>query len=239
MATVDWAALRAAATEAMRRAYAPYSVSGGRGGAGRRRPGRGRLQRRERLVRRDAVRRVRPGVGAARHRRRPAGRDVLCGRCRGAADAVRALPAAAVGARWPGVPGRPRGRPAADGRAAAARVRPGRSRSGARTGGRCPHGAQAVAGPGTVFVHPDSAGGERVWTAYWERSAGFDDDTAADARASWRRVHCGRTRPTRWPGVVARTPRVVVVRRGRANCSGPAPTDAPAEVEPALDGGQS
>src|SRR4029450_12479435 len=28
-------------------------------------------------------------------------------------------------------------------------------------------------GRGTVFVHPDVAAGERVWTAYWERSSGF------------------------------------------------------------------
>ncbi len=27
-------------------------------------------------------------------------------------------------------------------------------------------------GRGTVFVHPDLAGGETVWTAYWERSGG-------------------------------------------------------------------
>jgi cytidine deaminase len=33
-------------------------------------------------------------------------------------------------------------------------------------------------GRGTVFVHPDVAGGERVWTGYWERSTGF---AAADA----------------------------------------------------------
>ena len=32
---------------------------------------------------------------------------------------------------------------------------------------------RAWQGRGTVFVHPDSAGGERVWTAYWERSSGF------------------------------------------------------------------
>ena len=54
-------------------AYAPYSrLPGGRRRAGRRRPGRLGLQRRERGVRRRAVRRVRPGLRAARHRRRPA-----------------------------------------------------------------------------------------------------------------------------------------------------------------------
>jgi cytidine deaminase len=35
-------------------------------------------------------------------------------------------------------------------------------------------------GRGTVFVHPDVAGGQRVWTAYWERSTGFADDPAKD-----------------------------------------------------------
>ena len=34
-------------------------------------------------------------------------------------------------------------------------------------------------GTGTVFVHPDSAGGQRVWTAYWERSSGFAEDATA------------------------------------------------------------
>src|SRR2546429_2253793 len=29
-------------------------------------------------------------------------------------------------------------------------------------------------GRGTVFVHPDVIGGERVWTGYWERSSGGD-----------------------------------------------------------------
>ena len=31
----------------------------------------------------------------------------------------------------------------------------------------------AFRGRGTVFVHPDLAGGQRVWTGYWERSSGF------------------------------------------------------------------
>jgi cytidine deaminase len=65
-------------------------------------------------------------------------------------------------------------------------------------------------GRGAVFVHADSAGGERVWTAYWERSDGFTDDSTQergileegplwpDARAA---IAWGRSR----------TPRVVVV----------------------------
>ena len=97
---VDWAALRAAAAEAMPHAYAPYSrfpvgvaglVDDGRRGH--------RLQRRERLLRAGPVRRVRDGQRPRAHRRRPAGRRRLRGRGRAAADAVRALPAAAVGAR--------------------------------------------------------------------------------------------------------------------------------------------
>ena len=92
--SLDWDALRAAAVEVMQRAYAPYShfqvgvaglVDDGRIVVG--------LQRRERLLRPGPVRRVRPGVGAARDRRRPAGRGrrastgtahalMPCGRCR-------------------------------------------------------------------------------------------------------------------------------------------------------------
>jgi cytidine deaminase len=50
-------------------------------------------------------------------------------------------------------------------------------------------------GRGTVFVHPDQVGGQQVWTAYWERSSGLANDAgyagdagdshgAADAEAS-------------------------------------------------------
>ena len=46
---------------------------------------------------------------------------------------------------------------------------------------RAPGGADAALparvrewhGRGTVFVHPDAIGGQRVWTAYWERSDGL------------------------------------------------------------------
>jgi cytidine deaminase len=64
-------------------------------------------------------------------------------------------------------------------------------------------------GRGTVFVHPDSVGGRRVWTAYWERSNGLTED--AGGRGILEEA------PT-WPEVSdaiawgrARTPRVVVV----------------------------
>jgi cytidine deaminase len=65
-------------------------------------------------------------------------------------------------------------------------------------------------GKGTVFVHPDSAGGERVWTAYWERSSGFTDDETEERGILeegplWTDVSEAVT----WGR--ARTPRVVVV----------------------------
>jgi cytidine deaminase len=62
-------------------------------------------------------------------------------------------------------------------------------------------------GRGTVFVHPDVAGGQRVWTGYWERSSGTGDEPPGilDEAPSWpstvEAVAWGR----------ARTPRVVVV----------------------------
>lgn len=84
-------------------------------------------------------------------------------------------------------------------------------------------------GRGTVFVHPDARDGRRVWTAYWERSDGFaqDADAAADldeaaaAQAEMGTAPTGRgileEAPT-WAEIsdaVAwgriRTPRVVVV----------------------------
>jgi cytidine deaminase len=65
-------------------------------------------------------------------------------------------------------------------------------------------------GRGTVFVHPDIAGGEQVWTGYWERSGGSSQESDAEkgileegpifattaAAVTWARV---------------RTPRIVVV----------------------------
>jgi cytidine deaminase len=61
-------------------------------------------------------------------------------------------------------------------------------------------------GQGTVFIHPDMVGGQRIWTGYWERSTSADEpagileegphwQTAAEG-AAWGRI---------------RTPRVVVV----------------------------
>ena len=79
----DWARLRAAATEVMGRAYAPYSnfpvgaaglVDDGRMVVGC------NVENASYGV--GAVRRVRHGVGAARHRRRPAGGGRLRGPAR-------------------------------------------------------------------------------------------------------------------------------------------------------------
>ena len=91
---IDWPALRAAAADGGRARVRPVlAAARRRGRAGRRRARRHRLQRGERLVRADPVRRVRPGLGAARGR--AAGRLVAvsvvagdgaplvpCGRCR-------------------------------------------------------------------------------------------------------------------------------------------------------------
>jgi cytidine deaminase len=81
-------------------------------------------------------------------------------------------------------------------------------------------------GRGTVFVHPDVAGGERVWTGYWERSSGSDAEPAGilDEAPTWPRadeaVAWGR----------ARTARVVVVdAEGATFWAGPGdgPPDMP------------
>ena len=47
-------------------------------------------------------------------------------------------------------------------------------------------------GRGTVFVHPDMAGGQRVWTGYWERSdRAFTSDADGRATARTRRAAVG------------------------------------------------
>ena len=61
-------------------------------------------------------------------------------------------------------------------------------------------------GRGTVFVHPDLSGGRQVWTSYWERSAGSSNQGDAetgileegpffpteDAAVTWGRVRTAR-----------------------------------------------
>jgi len=63
-------------------------------------------------------------------------------------------------------------------------------------------------GTGTVFVHPDVAGGRQIWTAYWERSSGVDPTEPTgilEEGPSWERVEDA----VAWGR--ARTPRVLVV----------------------------
>src|SRR6266511_1001451 len=143
----------------------------------RRRPRGDRLQRGKRLLRRWSVRRVRPGVAAARRGRRPARGGILCGRFRRAAHAVAAL--------------LPRAFDVAD----------------LRRADRVPVRLLEYIGRGTVFVHADMVGSDRVWTGYWERSTGEGDEPAGILEEA----------PT-WPDAAdavrwgrARTPRVVVV----------------------------
>jgi len=65
-------------------------------------------------------------------------------------------------------------------------------------------------GRGTVFVHPDIAGGERVWTGYWERSAGSSQESDAEKGI----LEEGPIFPTTAAAVTwgrVRTPRIVVV----------------------------
>jgi cytidine deaminase len=64
-------------------------------------------------------------------------------------------------------------------------------------------------GHGTVFVHPDVAGGERVWTAYWERSSGFTDDPAERGILEEGPIWPAARTAVEWGR--ARTTRVVVV----------------------------
>jgi cytidine deaminase len=65
-------------------------------------------------------------------------------------------------------------------------------------------------GRGTVFVHPDLSGGETVWTGYWERSAGSPSEGDAEKGV----LEEGPNFLTPAEAVAwgqARTPRIVVV----------------------------
>jgi cytidine deaminase len=70
-----------------------------------------------------------------------------------------------------------------------------------------PERLAAWRGRGTVFLHPDLSGGRQVWTGYWERSAGDDGSPTGvlEEAPSWATPQEGVT----WG--LARTPRVVVV----------------------------
>src|SRR5215467_7485766 len=91
------------------RLRAVLATAGGRGGRDQRRPGGRGLQRRERLLRADPVRRMRPCLRAARRRRRDAGGGERGRRGRAPAAALRAVPPAADGGRWAGPAGGHRG----------------------------------------------------------------------------------------------------------------------------------
>ena len=65
-------------------------------------------------------------------------------------------------------------------------------------------------GRGTVFVHPDLSGGNTVWTGYWERSGGSPAESDADKGV----LEEGPNFPTAAEAVAwgqVRTPRIVVV----------------------------
>jgi cytidine deaminase len=234
---VDWGALRAAATEAMRHAYAPYS-SFPVGVAG--------LVDDGRVVVGCNVENASYGVGlcaecgmvSTLHATGGgrlvavacvdgAGRPLMpCGRCRqllwehGGPDCL--VDHANGPLRMADLLPHAFGPDDLD-RAAESDVLPGRLRE--------------WLGRGTVFVHADSAGGERVWTAYWERSAGFDDGGTADRGI----LEEGPL----WPDVAtaigwgrSRTPRVVVVDAdGELYWAGAG--DPPSEVNRTWSGGKT
>jgi cytidine deaminase len=64
-------------------------------------------------------------------------------------------------------------------------------------------------GKGTVFVHPDMSGGRRVWTAYWERSSGDEPLPATVGILEEGPVWTDEASGVAWGR--ARTPRVIVV----------------------------
>jgi cytidine deaminase len=65
-------------------------------------------------------------------------------------------------------------------------------------------------GRGTVFVHPDLSGGKQVWTGYWERSAGTADERdAAKGVLEEGGLFPSAAEAVAWGQV--RTPRIVVV----------------------------
>jgi len=75
-------------------------------------------------------------------------------------------------------------------------------------------------GRGTVFVHPDLSGGAQVWTGYWERSGGSAEESDAEKGV----LEEGPNFPTAAKAVtwgLTRTSRVVVVdAEGRLSWAG-------------------
>ncbi|MEO3743903.1 cytidine deaminase [Plantactinospora sp. B5E13] len=71
-----------------------------------------------------------------------------------------------------------------------------------------PEALAAWRGRGTVFLHPDVSGGRQIWTGYWERAAGDAEGAPTgvlEEAPTWTDVAEAIT----W--AQARTPRVVVV----------------------------
>jgi cytidine deaminase len=78
--------------------------------------------------------------------------------------------------------------------------------TGTAAGHEVPPALAKWRGRGTVFVHPDLAGGETVWTAYWERSGGSATEKGV--------LEEGPNFPTTAQAVtwgLVRTPQIVVV----------------------------
>ncbi len=92
---------------------------------------------------------------------------------------------------------------------------------------RLPAALREYSGRGTVFVHPDIVSGQRVWTGYWERSSGTGSGEPAgilEEAPSWPAVEDA----VAWGRM--RTPRVVVVdAEGSTAWAGttPGPADMP------------
>jgi cytidine deaminase len=93
-------------------------------------------------------------------------------------------------------------------------------------GGWVPPRLREWQGRGSVFVHPDVVGGERVWTAYWERASG-EDGSAGGGILEEGPIWTEAAEGVAWGRV--RTPRVVVVdAEGEMAWAGTGP--APAEL---------
>jgi cytidine deaminase len=222
---IDWPALRHAATEVMRRAYAPYS-NFPVGAAGLVDDGRIVVGCNVENASYGVVLCAECGVVSALHAT-GGGRLVAlscvdasgeplmpCGRCRqllfenGGPECLVEIPGGAL--RMADL------LPRAFGPADLVRLGPP----------PIPPRLREFVGRGTVFVHPDRQGGQQVWTAYWERSSGTgssDERGILEEGPNWpdteSAVSWGR----------ARTPRVVVVgANGALSWAGLG--DPPAEI---------
>lgn len=235
MSDIDWPALRAAATEAMRRAYAPYSRFPV-GAAALVDDGRVVVGCNVESASYGVTLCAECGVVSALHAggggrlvalccvHADGGLLLPCGRCRqllwehggphclidatsGPLSLADLLPhafdrsdlepaqpavATATGAAATVVAGAAVGAPEGDSRTPSAPA--------------LPEELARWQGHGTVFVHPDMAGGQQVWTGYWERSSTPDEPAGIlEEGPNWASAAEG----VAWGR--ARTPRVVVV----------------------------